>query len=57
MKRLAFSLLIGLAALVAYAFSAPAQTVEADGAEWITDYKTGLEKARKEDKPVFLEFR
>jgi hypothetical protein len=57
MKRLAISLLLGVAALIAAALSSPPQTVEAEGFEWITDYKTGLEKARTEQKPIFLEFR
>jgi hypothetical protein len=57
MKRLTLSLLLGVAALIAAALSSVPQTVEADGFEWITDYKAGLEKARADKKPIFLEFR
>ena len=57
MKRLALTVLLGCAAVVAFILASPPQTVEADGVEWITDYKAGLEQARVEDKPIFLEFR
>jgi hypothetical protein len=57
MKRLTSSLLLGVAALIAATLTSPPQTVDADGFEWITDYKTGIEKARTEQKPIFLEFR
>lgn len=57
MKRMAVSLLLTLAMIGAWWASTPPETVDAGGFEWITDYKAGLEKARAEDKPIFLEFR
>jgi hypothetical protein len=57
MKRLTISLLLGVAALIAAVLADQTQTVEADGQEWITDYKAGLEKAAADKKPIFLEFR
>jgi hypothetical protein len=57
MKRMAFSLLLALAAVTGWLASTPPRTVDAGGFEWITDYKAGLEKARTEEKPIFLEFR
>ena len=57
MKRTAFSLLLALATIAAWWASTPPQPVSAGGFEWVTDYKAGLEKARTEEKPIFLEFR
>ena len=57
MKRMAFSLLLALVAVTGWLASTPSQPVDAASFEWITDYKAGLEKARTEEKPIFLEFR
>ena len=57
MKKLSLSLAACVAALVAAIATSQPQTIEADGFEWITDYKQGLEKAAAEKKPIFLEFR
>jgi hypothetical protein len=46
-----------LAAVTGWLASTPSQPVDAGGFGWITDYKVGLEKARTEEKPIFLEFR
>jgi hypothetical protein len=57
MKRLTLSLLLGLLALIAAAYSTTPDRAGADGHEWITDYNAGIEKAQAEKKPIFLEFR
>jgi hypothetical protein len=56
MKRLTLGLFVGLLAFIGAALST-SPAVGADGQEWLTDYKAGLEKARSEKKPIFLEFR
>lgn len=57
MKRVACTLLLFAFAIAGSFATAPGEEVSAAGHEWLTDYKAGLEKARAENKPIFLEFR
>ena len=57
MRRIALTLLLFAVAVGGYMAAATEEPVSAAGHEWITDYKAGLEKAKAEDKPIFLEFR
>jgi hypothetical protein len=57
MRKLLSTLLLGVFAAVLALAALPQQPVQAGGFEWETDYKLALEKARAEDKPIFLEFR
>lgn len=57
MRRFAVSALLFVLAIAGSFASAPDENIQAAGQEWFTDYKAGLEKARAENKPIFLEFR
>jgi hypothetical protein len=57
MRKLLTTLLLGAFAAVLALAALPQQPVQAGGFEWETDYKAALDKARAEDKPIFLEFR
>lgn len=57
MRRIAFTLLLFAFAVAGVFATASDEQVNAAGQEWLTDYKAGLEKARAENKPIFLEFR
>ncbi|MBZ0137709.1 MAG: thioredoxin family protein [Planctomycetes bacterium] len=57
MKRVATTLLLFALAVAGLVATTPTDHVSAGGQEWLTDYQAGLERARAENKPIFLEFR